>query len=290
MKRKTELSDKEVLITGGASGIGLSTARKFAKHGAIPILIDINKAALNKAVTEFKEGGVTAYGFEADITSREKLAELKKELETNGLSPDILVNSAGITLVGHWDSHTDQDWERMFSINVMGTLNVIKAFLPCLQAKGRGHIVNMGSLDGLVPMPSQSAYCASKFAITALTEVLHFDMRHSGIGVTLVCPGAVSTPMAAAFPLKDIDTDFKGANLVWKIVKMISNTPEGIADHLVDAVINDKFLVIPGMPSRIFYRFRRHFPRAATSAGVAASKLFTLARKIMPKPQPELQT
>ncbi|MBN2169420.1 MAG: SDR family NAD(P)-dependent oxidoreductase [Actinobacteria bacterium] len=290
MKRKTDLKGKEVLITGGASGIGLSTAREFAKHGATPILVDINRAALNKAVSEFKDDGKAAYGFEADITSRDKLAELKKELEHNSLSPDILVNSAGITLVGHWDSHTDQDWERMFSINVMGTLNTIKAFLPCIQAKGEGHIVNIGSLDGLVPMPSQSAYCASKFAVTALTEVLHFDMRHSGIGVTLVCPGSVTTPMAASFPLRDINTDFKGSGIVWKLVQKISNTPEKIADHIVDAVKNDKYLVIPGMPSRAFYRFRRHFPRLATSAGVSASKLFTLARKLMPKPLPGLQT
>lgn len=290
MRRKTDLTNKEVLITGGASGIGLSAAREFARQGAKPILVDINEAALNKAVSEFEENGVTAYGFEADITSKEKLTELKKELEQKGLSPDILVNSAGITLVGHWDSHTDQDWERMFSINVMGTLNIIKTFLPCIQAKGKGHIVNIGSLDGLVPMPSQSAYCASKFAITALTEVLHFDMRHSGIGVTLVCPGSVTTPMAASFPLRDIATDFPGADYVWKLVQMISSTPEKIANHLVDAVKHDKYLVIPGLPSRTFYRFRRHFPRLATSAGVSASKLFTLARKLMPKPQPGLQT
>lgn len=290
MKENGYLLNKKVLITGGASGIGLCTAKEFAKFGAIPILLDINKSALDSAIDDFKSKGLTAYGFEANITDKNKLNELGAGLREQGLLPDILVNSAGITLVGHFNSHTEEDWERMFSINVMGTLNMIQTFLPHMEAKGMGHIVNIGSVDGLLPIPSQSAYCASKFAVTGLTEVLYFDLRGSGIGVTLVCPGFVKTPMAAAFPLRDINVDFKWAKPAFKMMDSISSTPENIANHIVDAVIKDKYLVIPGLPSRAFYWFRRHFPTLATKAGFSASKWFNLARKLLPKPHPRLQT
>lgn len=290
MKENGYLLNKRVLVTGGASGIGLCTAREFAKYGSVPILVDINRSALDKAVDDFKSKGLTAYGYEADITSKERLNELRSELRENGLLPDILVNSAGITLVGHFNAHTKEDWEKMFSINVMGVLNLIQTFLPHLEVMGGGHIVNIGSVDGLLPIPSQSAYCASKFAVTGLTEVLYFDLRKTGVGVTLVCPGFVKTPMAAAFPLRDINVDFKWAKTAFKMMDRISSTPENIARHIVDAVIKDKYLVIPGLPSRSFYWFRRHFPTLATKAGFSASRWFALARRLLPKPHPKLQT
>jgi short-subunit dehydrogenase len=135
----------------------------------------------------------------------------------------------------------------------------------------------------LIPIPGQAPYCASKFAVTGLTEVLYFDLRQHGIGVTLVCPGYVSTPMAKSMPIKDMHTEFRGSAMVKRILEAFSGTPQRIAEHVVEAVINNKFLVIPGLPSRIIYHYRRLFPRLATSSGLVVARMFAWLRKIFPR-------
>jgi len=274
-----DLRSKKVLITGGASGIGLSTAYEFAKLRAIPILVDINAEAIERVVSDLRSKNYEAYGFDADITDIEKMRALREELKKMKLEPEIVVNCAGLTLVCHISETTHSDWTKMINVNVMGTVNTIDTFLPSMLEKGHGHIVNISSIDGLIPIPGQAAYCASKYAITGMTEVLHFDLKHRGIGVTLVCPGAVDTPMAHSMPVRDMPLDFKGSKHVMKLVRIFSNTPGRIARHIVEAVQEDKFLVIPGLPSRLFYRFRRLFPKLATKSGIVTAKLFDVIRR-----------
>lgn len=282
MKRKTDIRHKKALITGGASGIGLATAEKLAEQGVVTIMVDIDQYALGKALSSLEAEGFEAHGFQVDITDIEGVRELAKELEEKGLSPEILINCAGLTLVAHCSATEHDEWERIINVNLMGTIYMIETFLPAMMETGYGHIVNIGSIDGLIPIPGQAPYCASKFAVTGLTEVLCFDLRQHGIGVSLVCPGYVSTPMAKSMPIKDMHTEFKGSDLIMRFFEVFSSTPQNIAEHVVEAIINNRFLVIPGLPSRIIYHFRRLFPRLATSSGLVAARLFARLRKIFP--------
>jgi len=287
MKRKTDIRNKKALITGGGSGIGLATAERLAKKGAVPILVDIDKHSLDKALSSLEARGFEAHGYRVDITDIDNVREMARELEEKGLSPEILINCAGLTLVAHCSATEHDEWERIINVNLMGTIYMIETFLPGMEKKGYGHIVNIGSIDGLIPIPGQAPYCASKFAITGLTEVLYFDLRQHGIGVTLVCPGYVSTPMAKSMPIKDMHTQFRGSGMVLRVFEAFSGTPQRIAEHVVEAVISNKFLVIPGLPSRIIYHYRRLFPRLATSSGLVVARVFAWLRKIFP--QRELQ-
>lgn len=279
MKTPMDLRTKTVLITGAASGIGLCTAKEFAQRRAVPLLVDINREALLKELEILRGAGYEAYGFQADITDIERMRELREELTERGLAPDIIVNCAGLTLVCHINRTTHEDWTRMINVNVMGTVNTIDTFLPAMLERRSGHIVNISSIDGIIPIPGQAAYCASKFAITGLTEVLYFDLKGCGIGVTLVCPGAVNTPMADALPVRDLPLEFKGSGFVMRLVKVISNEPERIARHIVEAVTHGRFLVIPGFPSRVFYHYRRLFPKIATRSGIWVARVFDLVRR-----------
>jgi short-subunit dehydrogenase len=279
MKGRRELRGRRVLITGGASGIGLATAWEFARRGSVPLLVDVNRFALEEAVSKLREKGYEVHAFCQDITDIQGVRSLARELEERGQTPDILVNCAGTTLIAHVSATTHEDWERIIGINLLGTVHIVETFLPELLEKGGGHIVNIGSLDGLVPIPSQAAYCASKFAITGMSESLYFDLKNRGVRVTLICPGAVNTPLVQSKPIRDIPIDFKGANLVSRLVKMISNSPEKIARHIAEAVVHGRFLVIPGLPSRIIFHFRRLFPRVASHCGVYTAEIFDLARK-----------
>ena len=105
-----DLRGKKVLITGGASGIGLCTAREFAQRRAVPILVDINEVTLERELNELRSDGYEAYGFTVDITDIEKLRDLAQTLEEQGLSPDLLVNCAGLTLIAHVSATTHKDW------------------------------------------------------------------------------------------------------------------------------------------------------------------------------------
>ncbi len=283
MRRRIDVKGMKALVTGGASGIGLATAFRLASKGAVPIIVDINQTALDKALTELKGEGYEVYGFQTDITDIDGLRRLKDELDAGGLSPDILVNCAGLTLVAHVSSIDHEEWNHIIDVNLMGTIRTVETFLPAMLERGRGHIVNIGSIDGIVPVPGQAAYCASKFGVTGLTEVLYYDLKRCGVGVTLFCPGYVNTPMAMAHPVKDLHLRFRGWELVEWFLRLFSTSPERTARHIVEAIERDRFLVIPGVPSRIIYHYRRLFPRMATSSGLAVARVYGWLRKKIPK-------
>jgi short-subunit dehydrogenase len=283
MKVRTAFKGKKVLVTGGASGIGFAIARESALRGGFPVLADINREALDRAVEELRRAGLDGYPYRLDVTDIEAVREMRKHLQEKGLLPDILVNCAGVTLVAHVCNTTYEDWERMININLMGPVNITDTFMQDMIERGSGHIVNIGSIDGLIPIPGQAPYCASKFAVTGLTEVLYFDLKARGIGVTLVCPGAVNTPMAKGMPVRDFPHSFGGEKLtgfIWRMVESISNSPENIARHAAEAVEHGRFLVIPGAPSRLMWHYRRLFPRVATASGVGTAKIFDALRRL----------
>lgn len=279
-KKGFRLNGKKVLVTGGASGIGLATALEAARRGSFPILVDINPEALERAREIFHAQGYQAEFFQADVTDVESLRALEEELAGKGLEPDVLVNCAGVTLVAHVTSTKHEDWDRIIKVNLMGVVNVVETFLPALTAKGEGHIVNVGSIDGLIPIPGQSAYCASKFAVTGLSEVLYYDLKSQGIGVTLVCPGYVNTPMARSHPIRDLPIHFRGWEKAARFLEIFSARPEKVAAAMLDAVERGRYLVIPGIPSRLFYHYRRLFPRLASLTGLAVARIYQRLRRI----------
>ncbi len=277
--RKSVFEGSNVLITGAASGIGKAVAWEMARRGATPILVDINQEALIREDKNLRLAGYPSYYFQVDVTQVEQVRCLEERLNQEGMLPDILVNCAGLTLVAHVTATQHEDWERIIGVNLMGAIHTIECFLPGMLERGRGHIVNIGSLDGLIPVPSQAAYCASKFGLTGLTEALYYDLKQYGIGVSLICPGAVDTPMSRSKPIRDMPLDFKGAGLVEWLADKFYNTPEKIARQVAEAVAYGRFLVIPGLPSRVIYHFRRLFPRLACGCGLVTARVFALLRR-----------
>ncbi|NPV59339.1 MAG: SDR family NAD(P)-dependent oxidoreductase [Actinobacteria bacterium] len=283
MRKHIDLRGKRALVTGGASGIGLAIAEKLAAKGAEPILLDMNRDSLDRALASLRGEGYRAQGYQGDVTSIADLRKVKDELEAKGLSPDILVNCAGITLIAHVTATDHEEWQRIIGVNLMGTVNTIETFLPAMVERGFGHVVNIGSIDGFIPIPGQSAYCASKFAVTGLTEVLYYDLKHNGVGVTLVCPGYVKTPLANTSTIKDLPLHFKGARLVERFLLSLGGSPRKVAGQVVEAITHGRFLVIPGVPSRIIYHYRRLFPRLATRSGLWVARFFAWWRKKLPR-------
>ncbi|MBV8927899.1 MAG: SDR family oxidoreductase, partial [Mycobacteriaceae bacterium] len=188
---------KRCFLTGAASGIGRATALKLAAEGARLYLTDRDAEGLEKTVAEARALGADVAEHRAlDIADYDDVAAFAADIHTRHLSMDVVMNIAGVSAWGTVDQLTHQHWQSMISINLMGPIHVIETFVPPMVAAGRGgHLVNVSSAAGLVALPWHAAYSASKYGLRGLSEVLRFDLARHDIGVSVVVPGAVNTPL-----------------------------------------------------------------------------------------------
>ncbi len=191
-----ELKDRVAVITGGASGIGLAMAKRFAREGMKLVLADIEEDALRKVEQEFRKAGVPVLAIRTDVSRShdvERLAE--KTLATFG-AVHLVCNNAGVGPGGVvWES-TVADWEWVLGVNVWGVIHGVRVFVPIMLRQDTPcHIVNTASVAGLLSVPGMGIYCVSKHAVVTLSECLHHDLaeRGSKIGVSLLCPAFVPT-------------------------------------------------------------------------------------------------
>jgi NAD(P)-dependent dehydrogenase (short-subunit alcohol dehydrogenase family) len=184
------LAGRRILVTGGASGIGLATARRFAAEGAAVALLDRDAGKLDAAARE-----LNSFSVRADVTSEQEVIAAVGQAGRALGGLDGLVNAAGISFWRGFAELTFEDWRRMLSTNLDGPFLVCKAAHAALQAAGKATIVNIASGAGLQPRQNFSHYCASKGGLVLFTKALAMDLAADGIRVNAVCPGIVMTPM-----------------------------------------------------------------------------------------------
>ena len=184
-----------VLITGASSGIGEACARLFAGARQNLVLIARRKERLLQLKHELASTyGIAVHTFELDVRDREKLSQLIDQNQEIFGQVDTLINNAGLAkgLEPIQNGHLE-DWDVMIDTNIKGLLSMTRAFLPQMIAQGKGHIINLGSVAGHWVYEKGNVYCATKFAVHALTEALRLDLRGTGIRVTEISPGMVAT-------------------------------------------------------------------------------------------------
>lgn len=188
---------KTAFITGGASGIGLALAKAVASRGCKVLLADVQREAMAAASEELRRDGGECATFAMDVTDRAAVYACAKEVARTNGRLDFLFNNAGIGDAGSpLETISDSLFDWLISVNVTGAMNVLKAFIPVLKQSGQGgHIVNTSSMAGLVVMPgwNQGLYSASKMAVLALSLDLRDALASQDIGVSVLCPGLVST-------------------------------------------------------------------------------------------------
>ena len=245
--RVQELVGKVAVITGGASGIGLAMAHRFAAEGMKVVIADVNEVRLREAEAGLAEAGADVLPVVCDTALEASVQALAQAaLERYGAA-HVLCNNAGVT--GAADPWTGpmSAWEWCVDVNLYGVVHGIRAFLPIMLDQGEGHIVNTASMAGLVAMPNTAAYNATKHAVVAISEGLFLEMKASGapVGVSVLCPGFVRTNLLDVDQWNDragtvvsAPSSPLGAGMMAALQSAVENgvPPEDIAEQVLDAV------------------------------------------------------
>jgi len=189
------LRGKRVLITGAGRGIGLATAIELSRAGARIVVAELDLASAEAGVTAVKEHGGQAWPYVMDVSDRAAVFSTIEQIELEQGPLDIVVNNAGIMLLGEFLEHETKHDERQMGVNFYGVLNVMRAVLPSMKKRGSGHIVNIASMAGKFGLPYSAVYCASKHAVIGLTESLRGEYIDHGINFSYVMPGVVDTEL-----------------------------------------------------------------------------------------------
>jgi 3-oxoacyl-[acyl-carrier protein] reductase len=200
------LKGKVAIVTGGAQGIGLATARKFLDEGATVAICDVRKPAIDAAVGELKAtvAGLAApvEGYVVDVTKRPQIDAMVEQVRARHGRVDVLVNNAGITLDARLQKMTDEQFDKVIAVNLKGTYNCAQAVVDTMVTQGFGVILNASSVVGLHGNYGQSNYAASKFGVIGFVKTWARELGPKGIRCNAVCPGFIATPILNTIPDK----------------------------------------------------------------------------------------
>ena len=247
-----DLKDKVVVITGAAGGIGSAAARLLAAEGARIVLTDIKKDELEALSRELAAAGTRTLVHVHDVRDPESWKALTDRVEAELGPIDVLVNNAGVVHPGAAEELPHEKLQQQIQVNLMGTINGCRAALRVMKPRGRGKIVNVASLGGIVPMSGEAVYSATKAAIRYYTLSLAAELHDSPVGVAVVCPDSVDTPQLAY----ELQHDEAVLSFIGTALK-----PVQVAQGIRKAIRKDKpEILVPGGFGSV-YRLAMAFPR-----------------------------
>ena len=197
----SDLRERTVVITGGASGLGLAMAHRFGAEGANGVIADVEEDALDEAGAALDAAGVAVLTVRTDVRDADQVQALADAAAAHFGDVHVVCNNAGVVTSGPIEDTTLEQWRWVVDVNLWGVVHGCRAFLPLLTRHGQpAHVVNTASMAGLDSGPYMASYFATKFAVVALTESLWHEQRLAGsaVGVSVLCPGFVRTRIAQA--------------------------------------------------------------------------------------------
>lgn len=255
------LRGRKVLITGAASGIGRATAIAAAAEGAELVLTDLHAEPLDAVVAEITtDGGTVLFHLAGDVSDYDWVQNFARQVDAEVGVMDVVMNIAGVSAWGTVENLEHRHWRTMVDVNLMGPIHIIESFVPQMVRRGTGgHLVNVSSAAGLLALPWHAAYSASKFGIRGVSEVLRFDLRRHYIGVSLVCPGGVDTPLVNTVEIVGVDRDDPRIQSAINDFHRVAVSPEKAARAILDGIGKNRFLVYTSFDIRFGYWWARKF-------------------------------
>ncbi|CDZ91259.1 SDR family oxidoreductase [Rhodococcus ruber] len=256
-----DLRGRKFLVTGAASGIGRALALAAAAEGAELVLTDLAADGLDDTVHTVRErGGSVLHAAALDVSDYDAVTAFAADVHERAGALDVVANVAGTSVWGTVDALEHRHWKQMVDVNLMGPIHVIENFVPPMIEAGRGgHLVNVSSAAGLLALPWHAAYSASKFGLRGVSEVLRFDLHRHRIGVSLVVPGAVRTPLVNSVQIVGVDRDHPAARKLTARFERHAASPEKVAGCILAGIRKNRFLVYTSFDVRFGYWWARKF-------------------------------
>jgi NAD(P)-dependent dehydrogenase (short-subunit alcohol dehydrogenase family) len=195
MSRPETFHGRTAIVTGAASGIGAEIARQLAAHGATVLVTDLAAEPVDAVVAEITAGGGTASGMVVDVTRHADIQSAVDRTVAQHGQLDYMFNNAGVAVFGELEEVTLEDWDKTIDVNFRGVAHGTTIAYRQMLRQGHGHIVNTASVAGLLPVPLQAHYCATKHAILGLTKTAGLEAAQHGVAVTAFCPAFVESGM-----------------------------------------------------------------------------------------------
>ncbi len=251
-----EFRGKVAVITGGASGIGLAMAERFAREGMKLVLADVEKGRLGEVTARFQAEGVEAVGVETDVSDAEQMDALgAATLDAFG-AVHVVCNNAGVAAGGLSWELTTADWKWVIGVNLWGVIHGIRVFVPRLVAQGEGHIVNTASLAGLISLPGIAPYSVTKRGVVTLSETLHGELIAAGskVRVSVLCPSWVKTgifesdrnrPVALSNPDAEREAQRRAQSReIGAVLLANAMSASEVADRVFDAIVEERLYIL----------------------------------------------
>ena len=257
-----DLYGRRCFITGAAGGIGRATALAASRRGAHLYLPDVAAEGLEEIAGIVRAaGGSVTYTHAADVSDHAAVTAMAEDIHASHGSMDVVMNVAGISIWGVIDRLDHDHWRRAVEIDLMGPISVLESFVPPMIAAGRGgHVVNVSSAAGLLGLPWHAPYSAAKFGLRGVSEVLRFDLRPHGIGVSLICPGGVRTPLVGTVEIVGLDADDPEVKKLKKRFERRAVSPEHVAEKILTGIEKNRYLVFTSADIRLLFGLQRWFP------------------------------
>ena len=244
-----------VLITGASSGIGAGLAREFVRRGLRVALVARRAEQLESLAAELRQAGGEASAHRGDVTIDGDIARVVAELAAQGVTPNIVIANAGFGVVGRAQSLELSDFKRQFETNVFGVLRTLHETFAALRAT-RGRFAIMGSVSGYLSVPGGAPYAMSKFAVRALAESLHGDLRTAGVGCTLITPGFVDSDIRRVDNRGGLHAQVKDPIPAWLRMETAK-----AARVMARGILAGKREVVITFHGKVIVFMARHWPR-----------------------------
>lgn len=230
-----------VVVVGASRGIGRAMAKVAARDRSVVVLVARSPEALAAAATDVRGAGGEAFTLELDLVAGDATARLENFLSANGLVCDVLVNSAGYGLRGSATLLPIGDQLGMIDVNIRALSDMTLRFLPGMVARGRGGVINLGSIAGFTPGPNMAMYYASKAFVRSFSAALYQELRRTGVTVTCVAPGPVATEF--------LEKSGAGRTLLFKVLPKLN--AEYVAERAWRGFKSGRRLVVPGISAKL---------------------------------------
>jgi NAD(P)-dependent dehydrogenase (short-subunit alcohol dehydrogenase family) len=254
------LSAGVAVVTGAGSGIGRALVQKLALAGSALALADVDEGGLKETAASLAKKTAEVTTHVLDVSSEEAVRSFAKDVVGRHGRVTLLINNAGVALIGTFAEISLDDFRWLMNINFWGTVYGVKYFLPALKQQPRAQIVNVSSIFGIIAPAGQSAYCASKFAVRGFTECLRHELGGTNISVTSVHPGGIATAIARKARLGASTPKATHTQSVQLFEQVARIPPETAADTILAGVEKRQPRVLIGTDARILDLLQRFRP------------------------------